>query len=152
MDLETICLKAMEKDPDRRYQTAGQMAEDLRRYVNRFAILARRAGPFAQLQKWVMRNPALSAALAGVLVLVGVAAGLAYRSHLRERGHLQELAQVEQGRLEEKCRGALEKAILAARLEDFDGARHAIREAERRRLLGGASAHASGATRALRGP
>ena len=35
VDLETICLKAMEKDPDRRYQTAGQFAEDLRRYVNR---------------------------------------------------------------------------------------------------------------------
>ena len=129
-DLDTICLKAMDKDPERRYQTAGQMAEDLRRYVNRFAILARRAGPFAQLQKWAMRNPALAGALAGVLVLVGVAAGLAYRSHLRERGHLQDLAQVEQGRLEAKCVGALEKAVLAARLEDFDGARHAIREAE----------------------
>src|SRR5262249_34780189 len=41
VDLETICLKAMDKDPDRRYQSAGQMAEDLRRYVNRFAISAR---------------------------------------------------------------------------------------------------------------
>ena len=128
------------------------MADDLRRYVNRFAILARRAGPFARLQKWVMRNPALSAALAAVLVCVGVAAGLAYRSHLRERAHLQELAKVEQERLEEKRRGALDKAILAARLEDFDGARHAIREAESARLLGGASAHASRATRALPGP
>ena len=44
VDLETICLKAMEKDPDGRYQTAGALAEDLRRYVNRFAISARRAG------------------------------------------------------------------------------------------------------------
>jgi len=44
VDLETICLKALEKDPDRRYQTAGQMAADLRRYLNRFAISARRAG------------------------------------------------------------------------------------------------------------
>jgi serine/threonine protein kinase len=131
VDLETICLKAMDKDPDRRYQTAGQMAEDLRRYVDRFAIRARRAGPFAQLQKWVIRNPALSAALAAVLVCAGVAAGLAYRTHLRERAHLQELAKVEQERLDEKRRGALEKAILAARLEDFDGARHAIREARR---------------------
>src|SRR5262249_43603465 len=49
VDLETICLKAMEKDPDRRYQTAGAMAEDLRRYVNRFAISARRAGPMQRL-------------------------------------------------------------------------------------------------------
>ena len=77
-------------------------------------------------------------------MLVGVAAGLAYRSHLRERGHLQDLAQVEHGRLEEKCLGALEKAILAARLEDFDGARHAIREAE----SGGCSA---GQVRMLQG-
>jgi tetratricopeptide (TPR) repeat protein len=144
VDLDTICLKAMDKDPERRYQTAGQMAEDLRRYVDRFAILARRAGPFAQLQKWVTRNPALSGALAAVLVLVGIAVGLAYRSHLRERGHLQDLAQVEQGRLEQKCLGALEKAILAARLEDFDGARHAIREAE----SGGCSA---GQVRMLQG-
>jgi tetratricopeptide (TPR) repeat protein len=130
LDLETICLKAMDKDPERRYPTAGQMAEDLRRYVNRFAILARRTGPVARLQKWVMRNPALSGALAGVLVLVGVASGLAYRSHLRERGHLQDLAQVEQVRLEEKCLASLEKAILAARLEDFERARHAVHEAE----------------------
>src|SRR5262249_19501057 len=43
LDLETICLKALEKDPDRRYQTAGAMAEDLRRFVNRFEISARRA-------------------------------------------------------------------------------------------------------------
>ena len=42
-DLETVCLKALEKDPDRRYQTAGQLADDLRRYLNRFAISARRA-------------------------------------------------------------------------------------------------------------
>ena len=54
------------------------------------------------------------------------------------------MAQVEQGRLEEKCLGALEKAILAARLEDFDGARHAIREAE----SGGCSA---GQVRMLQG-
>ncbi|HEV2946038.1 MAG TPA: serine/threonine-protein kinase, partial [Gemmataceae bacterium] len=44
VDLETICLKAMEKDPDGRYQTAGKLAEDLRHFVNRFAIKARRAG------------------------------------------------------------------------------------------------------------
>src|SRR5262249_40935305 len=52
-DLETICLKAMEKDLDRRYQTAPAMAEDLRRYLNRFAIRARRAGPLERLSKWM---------------------------------------------------------------------------------------------------
>jgi serine/threonine protein kinase len=82
VDLETICLKALEKDPDRRYQTAGQMAEDLRRYVNRFAISARRAGPIARTIKWARRRPAMAGLAAAVLVLVGVAAGSAYHSRL----------------------------------------------------------------------
>src|SRR5260370_29267691 len=64
VDLETICLKAMEKDPDRRYQTAGAMAEDLRRYVNRFAISARRAGPAERMRKWIKRHPGLAAGVA----------------------------------------------------------------------------------------
>ena len=124
VDLETICLKGMEKDPDRRYQTAGQMAEDLRRYGNRFAILARRAGPISKTLKWVKRNRALSAALAAVLVVGGVAAGMAYRAHFEAVKHDLEL-------LEEKRRSALDKAMLASRLEDFDGAREAIRAAEK---------------------
>jgi serine/threonine-protein kinase len=74
IDLETICLKCLEKDPDRRYQTAGQLAEDLRRYVNRFAIAARRTGPIERLGKWVKRHPGLAASLAGVVVAL-VAAG-----------------------------------------------------------------------------
>ena len=58
-DLETICLKAMEKDPDKRYQTAGEMADDLRRFVNRHAITARRIGPVGQLTRWCRRHRAL---------------------------------------------------------------------------------------------
>src|SRR5207302_8571386 len=73
VDLETICLKCLEKDPDRRYQTANELAEDLRRYVNRFAIMARRAGPIERLAKWVKRRPGLAAALAGVVVALVVA-------------------------------------------------------------------------------
>src|SRR5262249_33920417 len=81
-DLETICLKAMEKDPDRRYQTAGQMAEDLRRYVNRFAILARRAGPSERLRKWVKRHPGLAAGVTlafGAILLAGFFAVQSWR-------------------------------------------------------------------------
>src|SRR5262249_36504556 len=85
VDLETICLKALEKDPDRRYQTAGQMAEDLRRYVNRFAIAARRAGPIARLGKWVRRHPGLSVASVCALVLALVAGLLAHRLQVEEQ-------------------------------------------------------------------
>jgi serine/threonine protein kinase len=130
VDLETICLKAMDKDPDRRYQTGAQMADDLRRYVNRFAILARHAGPFAQVRKWVTRNRALSAALTAVCLGMGIVGVLAYHSYVQERAHQQGLISIEHERLEERRRGALEKAILLARLQDFDGARDAIREAQ----------------------
>ncbi|MFL5245303.1 MAG: protein kinase domain-containing protein [Gemmataceae bacterium] len=74
VDLETICLKAMERDPDRRYQTAGVMAEDLRRYVNRFAISARRAGPGERLGMWVRRHPGLAAAV-GLAVVASMLTG-----------------------------------------------------------------------------
>jgi serine/threonine protein kinase len=64
-DLETICLKCLNKDPDQRYATAKELADDLRRYVNRFAILARRVGPLGKLKKWVKRNPVLTVAPTG---------------------------------------------------------------------------------------
>jgi serine/threonine protein kinase len=130
IDLETICLKAIDKDPDRRYQTAGQMAEDLRRYVNRFAILARRVGPIERLWKWAKRRPELAAAATGALLCALVAAGLAYRVYLGEQLRGTEREQHEIELLEEKRRSALDKAILAARQEDFEGAGQAIREAE----------------------
>jgi serine/threonine protein kinase len=80
VDLETVCLKAIDKDPDRRYQTAKEMAEDLRRFVNRFAISVRRAGPIKRLRKWVNRRPGLATALAGVVVALVVASYFAQQS------------------------------------------------------------------------
>jgi serine/threonine protein kinase/predicted Zn-dependent protease len=84
VDLETICLKCLEKDPDRRYQSAGELAEDLRRYVNRFAISARRAGPVQRLANWVRRRPTVAASLACLLLVACMALAFAYRAH-RER-------------------------------------------------------------------
>ncbi len=72
VDLETICLKALEKDPDQRYQTAAQMAEDLRRYVHRYAIHARRASLSTRFVKWVRRNK-IAASVAPVILLLVVA-------------------------------------------------------------------------------
>src|SRR5437660_1433276 len=81
VDLETICLKCLEKDPDRRYQTAKAVAEDLRRYLNRFAIAAKRVGPAARLAKFVRRHKLASAAGVAIVVLAsatGIALGLYY--------------------------------------------------------------------------
>jgi hypothetical protein len=56
-DLETICLKCLEKNPRHRYVTAGDLARDLERFTARQPIAARRAGPLRQTQRWVRRNP-----------------------------------------------------------------------------------------------
>jgi serine/threonine protein kinase len=119
IDLETVCLKALEKDPDRRYQTAGELADDLRRYVNRFAIAARRPGPVQRLAKWLRRNPALAALLGGLLVALLVAGVFAYQM------------KVAQGRLHEELQqAAVDRAVLEALSGDPSAALQAIGEAE----------------------
>jgi serine/threonine protein kinase len=81
-DLETICLKAMAKSAARRYQTAGEFADDLRRFLNGDPILARSIGPLEQLGRWCRRYP-LAAGLF-LAVTFGSAAGLWYLSSLSE--------------------------------------------------------------------
>ncbi len=70
-DLETICLKCLEKDPARRYASALALAEDLDRWLNHEPIFARPSTPVERLAKWVRRRPAV-AALAGVAALLFV--------------------------------------------------------------------------------
>lgn len=70
LDLDTICMKAIDKDPDKRYQTAGKLAEDLRNYVNRYAISARRVGVLGKSLKIVRRNKTTSLLLVSLIVLV----------------------------------------------------------------------------------
>jgi serine/threonine protein kinase len=126
VDLETICLKCLEKDPDRRYATAQELADDLRRYVNRFAIRAKRPGPLTRLTKWVKRNPALSVA-ALVILLAGGAAGYfawhAYQSELRAQAEARQ-------REAEKQRAVVDRGMVAAMAADLRAAQAAIAEAK----------------------
>ncbi len=72
-DAETICLKCLEKDPQRRYADAAALAEDLDRYLAGRSILARPTGAVERFRKWIRRRPAvalLSAAVVAV-ALVG---------------------------------------------------------------------------------
>src|SRR5438094_4389499 len=73
-DLSTICLKCLEKDPQRRYSSALALAEDLERWLKHEPIQARRTGIFARGRKWVWRNPT-SALLAASLVALAATAG-----------------------------------------------------------------------------
>ncbi len=68
-DLETIILKAMDKDPARRYPSADELADDLRRFIADEPIRAKPIGVIARTSRWARRKPALASLLGAVVVL-----------------------------------------------------------------------------------
>src|SRR5262249_15043098 len=104
-DLETICLKCLEKDAPRRYGSARELADDLRRYLNGETIAARPVGRMERGWKWVRRNPALAGLLAaGRLVFAaGAAVSTGFALEAREQAAA---AEREKGKAEEKERQA----------------------------------------------
>jgi TolB-like protein/Tfp pilus assembly protein PilF len=68
-DLTTICLKCLEKDPQRRYPSALALAEDLDRWLKYDPIHARRTGIFGRGKKWVRRNPTRALLLVSLIAL-----------------------------------------------------------------------------------
>jgi hypothetical protein len=66
--VQTICLKCLEKDPRRRYDSAAALADDLDRFVRHKPVRARPVGAAQRLGKWVRRQPALAAQLDAILL------------------------------------------------------------------------------------
>ena len=81
-DLGIICLKAMSKSPSRRYDTAREMANDIKRYQTGQPILARPMGPVERMVRWGRRYPLAVSVLAAVVL--GSVSGLWYLSSLSE--------------------------------------------------------------------
>ena len=75
-DLETICLKCLEKAPAKRYPTAQALADDLLRYSRNEPITVRPAGALERGYKWVKRNKVVSGAIAAVSLALLVGAGI----------------------------------------------------------------------------
>lgn len=101
-DLETICLKCLQKEPAKRYESAEALARDLDRWLAGEPILARPIGLLERLGKWIRRRKALAALVAlALLAAAGFAAGLYWHGQrLRERNRAEELlarTQADQG-------------------------------------------------------
>src|SRR5437867_1537122 len=82
-DLSTICLKCLEKDPQRRYPSALALAEDLERWLKHEPIQARRTGVIARGKKWLQRNPTAAAVVTLSLALIAAVGVIVWKSELR---------------------------------------------------------------------
>jgi len=111
LDLSVICLKAMEKDPARRYQSMADFAGDLRRFLSGDTIVAKPASPGRRAWKWMIRHPAISATATVAFLAVNVIVGsVLFWSYPRIRAERDRAYQAEQ-----KATDAKDEAIDAQR-------------------------------------
>ncbi len=126
-DLETICLKAMAKEPDHRYPDCAAFAEDLRRWSEDEPILARRAGAVEQAARIARRNPA-AALLVGVVIVLTLA-GLAAVTALWQQARANYREALRQEQIADQRREELQRTAERERMKTLE-AEEARRRAE----------------------
>ncbi len=84
-DLATICLKCLDKDPQRRYSSALALAEDLERWLKHEPIRARRTGIFTRGRKWVRRNPTSALLVISLVALAAAIGAMIWKSEFVQR-------------------------------------------------------------------
>jgi hypothetical protein len=117
-DLETICLKCLEKDPMKRYPTAQALADDLVRYLHNESISVRGASVLDRGYKWLKRNRVVAGAFTGVALALMIGAAVSLGFGLRAEKQANVARKKEQDAEEAAAREQKEKQdALAARNE-----------------------------------
>ncbi len=87
-DLETICLKAIAREPSRRYSSAAVFAEDLRAYLVGRPISARRLSPFGRARLWCNRNPIVAGLSAAIVMTLALSTFFGWSMYLKTKQSL----------------------------------------------------------------
>ncbi|MFI5259426.1 MAG: protein kinase [Candidatus Limnocylindrales bacterium] len=111
-DIETICLKCLEKEPARRYPDVTALAEDLRRFQAVEPIVARPVSEFERLWRWCLRNQRVAALAAAVVLLLVVVAAVSSTAWVTVSGTNQALIEANL-KAEDRRREAESKKRLA---------------------------------------
>ncbi|MCA8973537.1 MAG: serine/threonine protein kinase [Planctomycetes bacterium] len=126
-DLVTICQKALEKDPDNRYQSAVEFEADLQRFLRWEPIHARPAGALVRLSKWLHRHRTEAIAAAAVFVIAAGGLGYAwYSTALDDREADRLVADAKAKDAEGRHQAAFDSATLALAKRDSDETRTLI--------------------------
>jgi serine/threonine protein kinase/tetratricopeptide (TPR) repeat protein len=127
-DLDTICLKCLEKLPGRRYASALEVADDLQRFLTHEPIRSRPVGVVERVLKWARRRPAAAAlvGVSGVALLSLLLGGVLYAESLRDRTQLAERELNDRRRLDDtqqKTRSLLDQGRAAMAAKHWEQAR-----------------------------
>jgi WD40 repeat protein/tRNA A-37 threonylcarbamoyl transferase component Bud32 len=125
-DLESICLKCLEKEPWRRYGSAGELAEDLRRFLDGRPTLARPVGAIRRLTIWARKRPAIAALTATLVTVVLIGLGLVvwqWNEALRQRTRADDRTKTAHF---QTYRARLAAAIAALQGHDVSDAEHQL--------------------------
>jgi WD40 repeat protein/predicted Ser/Thr protein kinase len=128
-DVETIVAKALEKDPRRRYAWAGELAADLRRYLNHEAIRARPPSAMYRLRKFARRHKALVGAGLGIVAALAAGTVVSVLYAVRADHNARQARENERQARYQNYRANIAAAASALQLYDIGAARQALEDA-----------------------
>ena len=131
-ELSVICGKAMGKRPQDRYQSAAELAADLRRHLANEPILAKPPGPVTRGVKWVRRHPAVSSAVAVGLAALGIVSTLLLQNVKMNASLAKQTLIAQENEAQAEASAELAEQRAAEAEEERGRTAAALEEAERR--------------------